>query len=140
MNNRYAKSCVRVYNPVDQAFAATAAPLVLKGTTVVNTGCSLCAEATDIKVLNSGLYHISADVTITPTASGIVTIQLYKDGVALPCAIVQQTVTSGDAYALHVETDACINTCCMNNPLITVQLSGVSGNVNELCVGMLKLA
>lgn len=138
--NPYAKSCIRVYNPVDQAFTAADTTLVLQGTSVVNSGCSLTLNPSSIQVNKSGLYHISGDVIITPTAAGLVTFQLYKDGVALPCAIAQETVASGNAYSLHIETDICINVCCVNNPSFTFVMSGVTGTVNNLSVGMVKLA
>ena len=93
-----------------------------------------------IRVNRSGLYHLSADVTYTPTAAGVVITQLYKDGVALPCAIAQQTVTADTVYTDHIETDLCINTCCVNRPLITLDISGVAGTVNHTCVGAVKLA
>lgn len=140
MNNQYAKSCIRAYNNMDQAFTAALTPLNLKGTPVVQSGCSLTLNTASIRVNRSGLYHLSADVTYTPTAAGVVIIQLYKDGVALPCAIAQQTVTAGTVYTDHIETDLCINTCCVNRPLITLDISGVDGAVNHTCVGMVKLA
>ena len=139
-NSPYAKSCIRVDNPVDQPFTAAVAPLTLEGTPIVNSGCSLVLNRASIQVVKSGLYHFSADVIITPTAAGLVTFQLYKDGAALPCAIAQETVATGDAYSMHIETDLCINTCCVSNPFITVTIGGVTGTVNNLCVGALKLA
>lgn len=140
MNNQYAKSCVRVYNNSDQAFTAALTPLNLEGTPVVNNGCSLTLNTDNIRVNRSGLYHLSADVTYTPTAAGVAIIQLYKDGMALPCAIAQQTVTAGTVYTDHIETDLCLNTCCVNRPLITLNISGVAGTVNHICAGAVKLA
>jgi len=107
---------------------------------VVQSGCSLTLNTASIRVNKSGLYHLSADVTYTPTAAGVAIIQLYKDGVALPCAISQRTVTAGTVYTDHIETDLCLTTCCVNRPLITLDISGVAGTVNHTCVGMVKLA
>ena len=80
MNNQYAKSCIRVYNNTAQAFTAALTPLNLEGTPVVNSGCSLTLNTASIRVNKSGLYHLAADVTYTPTAAGVVILQLYKDG------------------------------------------------------------
>lgn len=140
MDNQYAKSCVRVYNNSDQAFTAALTPLDLEGTPVVKSGCSLTLNTASIRVNKSGLYHLSADVTYTPTAAGVVIIQFYKDGVALPCAIAQQTVAIGTVYTSHIETDLCLVTCCVSHPNITLNISGVTGTVNHTCVGMVKLA
>lgn len=140
MNNQYAKSCIRAYNNTDQAFTTALTPLNLEGTPVVQSGCSLTLNTASIRVNKSGLYHLSADVTYTPTAAGVVTIQFYKDGVALPCAISQHTVAAESVYTDHIETDLCLNTCCVNRPLITLDISGVAGTVNHTCVGAIKLA
>lgn len=140
MTNQYAKSCIRVYNNTPQVVTATAQTLNLEGTPVVKSGCSLCLNTAGITVHKSGLYHFSADVTITPTAAGTSVIQLYKDGVALPCAIAQDVSETGNTFTIHIETDLCINTCCANRPVISLVASGVAGTVNRLCVGALKLA
>lgn len=139
-NPAYAKSCIRVYNPVDQAFTATVAPLVLEGTPVVESGCALILNTSSIQVNKSGLYHFSGDVVATPTTAGILTFQLYRDGVAVPSSIAQVTVAEGTAYTIHIETDLCIGVCCVNKPVFTFAVSGVSGTVNDLSVGALKLA
>lgn len=139
-NNAYAKSCVRAYNNTTQAFTDALTPLNLKGVPMVESGCSLTLNTGSITVNRSGLYHLSADVTYTPTAAGVAIIQLYKDGVALPCAISQHTVAAGSVYTDHIETDLCLVTCCANHPIITLNISGVAGNVNHTCVGMCKLA
>lgn len=138
--NPYAKSCIRVYNTAAQTVTDTAQTLVLEGTPVVNSGCSLTLNASGITINKSGLYHISADVTFTPTVAGTSVIQLYKDGVALPCAIAQDLTETGNAFTTHVETDLCLNVCCANQPVITLVASGVAGTVNHICVGALKLA
>lgn len=140
MNNQYAKSCIRAYNNTAQAFTATLTPLNIEGTPVVTTGCSLTLNTASVRVNKSGLYHLSADVTYTPTAAGVAVIQLYKDGVALPCAISQHTVASDSVYTDHIETDLSLVTCCVNRPLITLDISGVTGTVNHTCVGVVKLA
>lgn len=140
MNNQYAKSCIRVYNNATQAFTADTTPLNLEGTPVVNSGCSLTLNTASIRVNKSGLYHFSADVTYTPTAAGVVTIQLLKDGVVLPCAVSRHTTAAGSVYTDHIETDLCLNTCCVNRPLITLSIGGVAGTVSHTCVGAVKLA
>lgn len=139
-NNQYAKSCIRVYNANPQTVTATATTLVLEGTPVVESGCSLCLNPSSITIKKSGLYHLAADISFTPTAAGTFIVQLYKDGVALPCTIVQDTAETGNVFAAHVETDICVNACCVNNPEITLVVSGVAGTITRTCVGALKLA
>ena len=139
-NNPYAKSCIRVYNTTAQTVTATATPLVLEGTPVVESGCSLSLNTSSITICKSGLYHLAADISFTPTTEGTFTVQLYKDGVALPCSIVQDTAETGNVFAAHVETDLCVNACYVNKPEITLVVSGVAGTITRTCVGALKLA
>lgn len=139
-NGQYAKSCIRTYNNATQAVTATPTIINIEGTPVVKSGCSLGLNVSSIRVNKSGLYHVTADVTFTPTAAGIATIQLYMDGVALPCAIVQETVVAGNTYTKHVETDLCLAVCPVNKHLIDLRVGGVAGSVTHVCVGALKLA
>lgn len=137
----YAKSCVRVRNSSSQTLSATTpTTLILQGTTVTDSGCSLTINGSGIRVNKSGLYHFSADVTVNPTAAGTAVIQLYKDGIALPCAVSAVTAATDTIFTTHVETDLCLNACCASNPVITLVVSGVAGTVTNLCVGGLKLA
>lgn len=137
----YAKSCVRVYNNAEQAFVADPATIIaLQGDVVVDSGCSLKLNASNVQILKSGLYHISADVTYTPTAAGEAVVQLYRDGIAMPCAISAETVAADTIYTTHIETDILVNVCCINQPSITVRIGGVAGTVNHICAGVLKLA
>lgn len=139
-NNTFAKSCIRAYNNETQDFTASTTVLNIDGTPVVDTGCSLSLNTASIRVNKSGLYHISADVTYTPTAAGTATIQFFKDGVALPCAVNTQTVVADNTYTSHIETDLVIQTCCAIRPLITLTIGGVTGTVAHTCVGAVKLA
>lgn len=139
-NNQYKKSCVRVYNNNTQAFVASGTQLNIEGTPVVNSGCSLTLNTTNIRINKSGLYHVSADVTFVPSAAGNVSIQFLRNGVVLPCAVAVETVVANNAYTKHIETDLEIVTCCVNQPLITLTISGVAGSVSHTCVGIVKLA
>lgn len=138
--NQYAKSCIRVYNPVPQTVPATATVVNLEGTPVVDSGCSLTLNTASVQVNKSGLYRFSADVIFTPTAAGTLTVQLYQDGVAIPSAIARDSAEAANTVPIHVETDLCLNTCCVNRPVITLVVSGVAGSVANVSFGAVKLA
>ena len=53
--------------------------------------------ATNITVNRQGYYMVTLDISFTGTA-GLTSIQLYADGVAIPDAIITQTVTA-DSYS-----------------------------------------
>lgn len=138
--NPYAKSCTRVYNNAPQTLTTTATPLVIEGTPVVDSGCSLSVNPSSITICKSGLYHLSADVAITPTEAGTSVVQFYNNGVAMPCAIAQNTAVDAVTFTAHIETDICVTACCVSKPQITLVASGVTGTVTHTCVGALKLA
>lgn len=139
-NNPYAKSCVRSFTNLPQPVTATPTTITIEGTPVVESGVSLDLNPNSITVNTSGLYHFSADVTFNPTAAGTLVVQLYKDGVALPCAVSQTTTTAGSIITTHIETDLVLATCCAVQPVITLVISGVAGTVVHTCTGGLRLA
>ena len=138
--NPYAKSCVRTYTNIPQTVTDALTTIIIDGTPVVESGTSLSLNPSSISVNGSGLYHFSSDITFTPTADGAFVVQMYKDGVALPCAVSSETVTSGVTVTTHIETDLVLSSCCAVTPSITVVTSGVAGTVTHTCTGGLRLA
>ena len=139
-NNPYAKSCVRAYTNIPQVVTATPTTVTIEGTPVVESGTSLSLTPSSIVVNTSGLYHFSADVTFSPTEAGTFVVQLYRDGVALPCALSQETTVVDGIITTHVETDLVLSSCCAVQPVITLVVSGVAGSIIHTCVGGLRLA
>lgn len=138
--NPYAKSCVRTYTNIPQTVTDALTTITIEGTPVVESGTSLNLNPSSISVNTSGLYHFSVDVTFTPSAGGDFVVQLYKDGIALPCAISTETVTADTTVTTHVETDLVLSSCCAVQPSITLVTSGVAGDIIHTCVGGLRLA
>ena len=71
LKNAHYKSSAQTYNATIQALTAVATPLSL-GPVITDTGISLTPSSAGITVNKSGLYRISADITITSTAAGII--------------------------------------------------------------------
>lgn len=139
-NNRYRKSSVVAINSASQTFASTGTTL-LPGSAVSVTGCSLSVAGSGIQVNSDGLYQIDAAVTFTPSAAGVVTVQIYKDGVLLPCTIRQMTVAADSVHTIDTRAAAVVaSSCVMVRPIFTVQISGVAGTVSYICESGVKLA
>lgn len=139
-NNRYRKSSAIAINSAAQAFTA-AGTTIQPGSAVSVTGCSLSVASSGIQVNSDGLYQISAAVTFTPSAAGVVLVQIYKDGVLLPCTLRQMTVAASTVYTINTSAPAITaNSCAMVRPVFTVQISGVAGTVNYICLSGVKLA
>ena len=96
----YQKSCVRYFNNSPQTLAANAATvLTLAGAKVVNSGESIQVEPQSYDTVKIGLYHLVADAVITSSAAGVLTLQWYMDGVALPCTLRKVTLRKSYIYA-----------------------------------------
>jgi hypothetical protein len=139
-NKQYQKSAIETYNSTTQTLTEDLTPLVLLGSQCTDNGCSISVDGSGVTINNTGLYYIGVDVTFTPTAGGVEIIQLYKDNVALPCSIAQDTVEADSIVMFHIETVLNVATCCAIHPTFTVQASGVAGGVNFVSVTAFKLA
>lgn len=125
------KSAVRTYNNAAQAVTAAATQLTLSGTAITRTGCSISPDGNILRINNGGLYFFAADVTITPTEAGTVTVQMYLNGVAMPDAVAQKVVAANGTTTLHVETSRLLAACpCTTKPTISVWISGAAGSVS----------
>lgn len=69
-----------------------------------------------------GIYHVSADVTLTATAAGTATVQIALNTV-------------------HVETDISAPCCpAAGGRTVTITAGGVAGTVTHVCSGVTRLA
>lgn len=139
------KSCERYYNTATQSLdAGSTINLIIAGNRVVDSGISIQAEAQSYNVLKPGLYRIEGDLLFDSTATGDVILQIYKDGVALPCTMRRVTVPATGYTAIHTETDLQIESCCCNvNHQFTYVLTSANtgaGDVTFLCTGIMKIA
>lgn len=86
---------LRTYSKSITATANTAIPF---NTDKINIGTSIKhPSATNITVNTQGYYMVTLDVSYTGTA-GLASIQLYADGVAIPDAIITNTIVA-DSYS-----------------------------------------
>ena len=91
MSCKSALFCINLSEPTLNEGASV--PL---GSTIRRFGPNIRLDGTGILVKDSGYYDIEASFTVTPSATGIVTIQLYQDGVAVPGGLASATVAATD--------------------------------------------
>jgi len=144
INPYMGKSCVRYYNNATQALGAGATlQLAIAGSRVVDTGTAIEVEPSNYTTLKTGLYSLSADVIVEGTTAGDAILQVYMDGVALPCTTRRVSLVDG-YYEIHTETDLYLTGCCpCVSHSFTFTLTSVStavGNVVTFCSGILKEA
>lgn len=141
------KSVARFYNNVAQTFAADAVtPLIVSGNQVVLSGNGITVFNNGYSILKSGIYRISGDVVVSGTAAGLLTFQVYLDGLLLPCTVRKQSIAAGDTTMLHTETEINFNKVCPCSNNVSHQVTfalvtdaAASGTVENLCTGVTKL-
>lgn len=139
--NRNFKSAQVALNTSAQSTVATGTGISVLGNQLTDTGCSIRTNPAGFSIESTGLYCFRYVITFTADEAGTVALQLFKDGVALPCSLVQETVAAGSVYTLIAEVPAlAICTCCNTHPSITAAISGVAGTVNYVCASAVKLA
>lgn len=139
--NKNYKSAQVALNTATQTIAAAGTSIVVLGSKLTDTGCSIETNSAGFRIESSGLYRIRYVITFAAAAAGTLTAQLYRDGLALPCTLVQDTVASGSAYTIAVEAPALVvGACCNVHPNITATVGGVAGTVNYVCASAVRLA
>ena len=139
--NKNYKSAQVALNTNTQNVAASGTSLAVLGSQLTDTGCSIDTTSAGFRINASGLYRIRYVFTFTAAAAGTVTAQLFKDGVALACTLVQNTVAADGIYTVAVEAPALVvGTCCNICPTITATVSGVAGTVDYVCASAVRLA
>ena len=132
--------CVaRIFNNTSQTVTADETPITLLGSTVVDNTGLITVNSGSFTVRSSGVYHLSADVTFTPTStSSPSTIQVYwsNNNTQLPCTL--STVSTSGAVTVHTETDIALSACCMIKPNLVVNIQGAAGTVSHISAAVSK--
>lgn len=135
------KSAQVALNTAAQPIAAAGTTVEILGSRLTDTGCSVRTDNAGFKISASGLYNIRYVFTFVADTAGVLTAQLYKDGVALPCSLSQDTVEAGSTYTIAIEAPALVvGTCCNICPTITAMVSSVAGTITRVCASVIRLA
>ena len=102
-------------------------------------GNNLRLSGNGIEVSGEGYYTVDVDVSVAPTAAGLVTVALYNNGVQIPGAIAYGSVTTAGN-----PTNLCINCtirqgcCCDSADNLTCVLLAGAGTVQNISVRVVK--
>lgn len=118
------KSALYAANASSQALTvpSVAGTVVPLGTTIRRFGCNAKLSGTGVLIEGEGYYDIETNVVFTPTAAGIFTVALLKDGAAIPGAAQTLTAAAGSTYSVNVPAIV-RNQCCNGASTITVVIS-----------------
>lgn len=107
------------------------------GQVVRRFGCNIKMDGPNPVIQGTGYYRIASNITINPSANGIATLTLYKNGVVVPGAKAQVITAAGSPYSLSV--DAIVRDTCDCQSDITATISGVAGNVTNAAIAIEKI-
>lgn len=111
----------------------------------IQKGCSVVLSAPSTFQLNKcGIYMVSLDGSFDPDSAGLIKVQLYKNGVAQPQAVSQETGVVDSVSSLGFKTLVQVkennsNCPCAAPTLVQIMNDGVSGNYNNVNVCITKI-
>ena len=85
----------------------------------------------------AGYYAIDAAIAFEGTAAGVVTITLYKDGVAIPGASALRSTADGTTYDVAIPCIVREKCCCES--VITAVVTGAAIDVTNATIRVIKL-
>lgn len=119
-----------------------ASALTIAGARVVESGLCIETQPQSYTTVKTGLYHLSADIQAVVTTPGIGTLEVYMDGVLLPCTAISSSLPAG-ITTMHTETDLELTGCCCDvyhNFTFVLTTTAAVGNVAHVCTGITKVA
>lgn len=131
------RSLIQTANQSTQTVAANS--IISLGSTQRRFGCNLRLSGNGIEVNGEGYYTIDADVSVSPTAAGPVTVALYSNGAQIPGAIAYGSVTTaGNPVNMSINCTVRQGCCCDSADNITCVLITGAGTVNNVSVRAVK--
>lgn len=88
-------------------------------------GCDIVGNGVGATCKNAGYYRVTGTVTVQAGAAGVVTAQLYVNGLPYNGAIASLSAANGATVTLPINTVVRVN-CCANPAELTVVMSGVA--------------
>lgn len=104
-------------------------------------------NATSVALQQSGIYHITANITFTAPAAGVVIFQLTENGVATPNALAQETITTATTEVKTTTIDFYVlvdNACILGNATTLIKSlalvnTGVASTVTNVVFNVEKV-
>lgn len=112
--------------------ALTAGQTIGFGTPVRRYGRNIQLSGGNIAIHGEGYYPMVANFTGVAGAAGIVGIQLYEDGAAIPGATSSVTVGANGTFTLAIP--ATIKIRCCEEKIITAELIAVDANITNASI------
>lgn len=104
-------------------------------------------NGTSVSLQHSGIYHITATITFTAPAPGIIEFQLTENGVASPGAVATETITTATTETKTTVIDFYVlvdSGCVLGSPTtliknIAIQNTGLASTVTNVVFNVEKV-
>lgn len=128
-----------IYTAMQTPIAVAVNGIIPLGTIVRRYGCNCNLNGNGISINGQGYYDVDVSVEAVPDAAGTVTVQLLKDGVAVPGATAAATVAAA-ANTVTLAFPATIRLgCCSTGSVLTLLLTGAASTVNNVAARVEKI-
>lgn len=129
------KSLIQTVNAGPQTVAELG--VIGLGTTARRFGCNLRQAGDAIECAGCGYYTVTASITAAPTAAGIVSVEMYRDGAPVSGAIGSAAVATAD-NPVTLPVIAAIRLSCEETATLTFVLTEGAGTVENIAVRVEK--
>lgn len=127
-----------IYTALETPTAVAAGGVIPLGNIVRRYGCNCNLNGSGIAINGQGYYNVDVSMEAVPDAAGTVTVQLLKDGVAVPGASAAATVAAA-ATTVTLAFPATVRLgCCSTGSVLTLLLTGAASTVNNAAVRVEK--
>ena len=128
-----------IYTAMQTPTAVAVNGIIPLGTIVRRYGCNCNLNGNGIAINGQGYYDVDVSVEAVPDAAGTVTVQLLKDGVAVPGATAAATVAAV-ANTVTLAFPATVRLgCCSTGSVLTLLLTGAASTVNNVAARVEKI-
>ena len=128
-----------IYTAMQTPTAVAVNGIIPLGTIVRRYGCNCNLNGNGIAINGQGYYDVDVSVEAVPDAAGTVTVQLLKDGVAVPSATAAATVAAV-ANTVTLAFPATVRLgCCSTGSVLTLLLTGAASTVNNVAARVEKI-
>lgn len=128
-----------IYTAMQTPTAVAVNGIIPLGTIVRRYGCNCNLNGNGIAINGQGYYDVDVSVEAVPDAAGTVTVQLLKDGVAVPGATAAATVAAAaDVVTLAFPATVRLG-CFSTGSVLTLLLTGAASTVNNVAARVEKI-
>lgn len=104
-------------------------------TTIARRRSRVIQSNGDTIVLNSpGYYKVNATITFTGAAAGEATVELQKNGIAVPGMVGTTTITTADTEVRQITINGVVRVMCNELAILSLVNTGIAITTNNVSI------